>query len=354
MPLVHQQSVSFSAARRLNQQWRGDNFSLTVTSTTPLALDVARFNQHEIKLDQMPPTTLNVARALWAEFGQRLKDRTGELLTLSLAEEGGGAVTVSATQTSFQSQAMFSAAHRTHAPRLSPAENLALYGKCDNPNGHGHNYQLEVWSPAELNLGPLLAELDHKNLSLDIPELFNHNVVTETIAALIARRLPDAHRIRLWETPDFYAETIRGEREFRLGRRYRFNAVQRLGSDLMSGQVYHVQLAVKGLLAETTETVSDLAQLDSSAHAILDPLNGTCLNDLLLFQPDSHALIVRVLAGGSSARMRSISSFQTVSNLTFLSNLALYLSEQFQTKLGAALVQLQLISDSTQSLIVTQ
>ena len=38
----------------------------------------------------------------------------------------------------------FSASHRLHAPGLSDAENKALYGKCNNPFGHGHNYEVEV------------------------------------------------------------------------------------------------------------------------------------------------------------------------------------------------------------------
>src|SRR5580704_9519217 len=38
----------------------------------------------------------------------------------------------------------FSATHRLHAPELSDAENRAVYGKCNNPNGHGHNYEVEI------------------------------------------------------------------------------------------------------------------------------------------------------------------------------------------------------------------
>ncbi len=38
----------------------------------------------------------------------------------------------------------FSAAHRLYRPELTDAENLRVYGKCSNPNGHGHNYDLEV------------------------------------------------------------------------------------------------------------------------------------------------------------------------------------------------------------------
>ena len=39
---------------------------------------------------------------------------------------------------------LFSASHRLHSPEMSAAENLATYGKCNNPHGHGHNYALEV------------------------------------------------------------------------------------------------------------------------------------------------------------------------------------------------------------------
>ncbi|MEP6642947.1 MAG: 6-carboxytetrahydropterin synthase [Acidobacteriaceae bacterium] len=39
---------------------------------------------------------------------------------------------------------MFSASHRLHSEAMSPEENLAVYGKCNNPHGHGHNYSVEV------------------------------------------------------------------------------------------------------------------------------------------------------------------------------------------------------------------
>jgi 6-pyruvoyltetrahydropterin/6-carboxytetrahydropterin synthase len=39
---------------------------------------------------------------------------------------------------------LFSASHRLHSPEMSDAENVATYGKCNNPHGHGHNYALEV------------------------------------------------------------------------------------------------------------------------------------------------------------------------------------------------------------------
>lgn len=78
----------------------------------------------------------------------------------------------------------FSAAHRLCQPGLSDEENLALYGKCSNPNGHGHNYDLEVAVAGSIDkttgmvinfyeLNRLMDELildkvDHRNLNFDV------------------------------------------------------------------------------------------------------------------------------------------------------------------------------------------
>ena len=78
----------------------------------------------------------------------------------------------------------FSAGHRLHNDALSPEENRRVYGKCNNPNGHGHNYLLEVTvsgniDPATGMIFDLVAldgivnrrvldKFDHKNLNLDM------------------------------------------------------------------------------------------------------------------------------------------------------------------------------------------
>lgn len=78
----------------------------------------------------------------------------------------------------------FSAAHRLYRPELSDAENMQLYGKCSNPNGHGHNYDLEVAVAGQMDektgmvinfyeLTRLVDELihdkvDHRNLNSDV------------------------------------------------------------------------------------------------------------------------------------------------------------------------------------------
>jgi 6-pyruvoyltetrahydropterin/6-carboxytetrahydropterin synthase len=102
-------------------------------------------------------------------------------------------------------RATFSAAHRLHSRWLSDEENRKLYGKCNNPNGHGHNYTIEVVlrGPVDAKTGmvmnltelkaiieeAILAPLDHKNLDLDV-EYFNDKVsTTENLAIYCWRQL---------------------------------------------------------------------------------------------------------------------------------------------------------------------
>jgi 6-pyruvoyltetrahydropterin/6-carboxytetrahydropterin synthase len=122
----------------------------------------------------------------------------------------------------------FNAAHRVHNPALSDEENVRLFGKCNNPNWHGHNYILDVsvQGPVDdrtgyvLDLGALkkIVEeravnlIDHRNLNLDVP--FMHGVIptSENIVVGIWRELEPAVRpgrlakLVLWETPNNYVE----------------------------------------------------------------------------------------------------------------------------------------------------
>jgi len=118
----------------------------------------------------------------------------------------------------------FSASHRLHCPELSPERNLQLFGKCNNPNGHGHNYRLEV--PVELSVDDhgvtspdlhrieevvrhtVIDRLDHRHLNLDLPEFAGLNPSVENIARVIHALLSPAlasiggtlRPITLWET----------------------------------------------------------------------------------------------------------------------------------------------------------
>jgi 6-pyruvoyltetrahydropterin/6-carboxytetrahydropterin synthase len=122
----------------------------------------------------------------------------------------------------------FSAAHRVHNPALSDEENTRLFGKCNNPNWHGHNYTLEVSVTGEpdpvtgyvidLGLVKRIVEreyvdlVDHKNFNLDVPFMAGTNPTTENIIIACWRRLEPAlkpahlTRLRLWETENNYVE----------------------------------------------------------------------------------------------------------------------------------------------------
>jgi 6-pyruvoyltetrahydropterin/6-carboxytetrahydropterin synthase len=102
----------------------------------------------------------------------------------------------------------FAAAHRLHSLELSEAENRELFGKCNNPHGHGHNYLLEVTVGGEPDphTGFLcdLAELDrvvhtevvdrydHRHLNLDLPEFARLNPTSENLVRVIWQRLQPA------------------------------------------------------------------------------------------------------------------------------------------------------------------
>lgn len=96
----------------------------------------------------------------------------------------------------------FSASHRLHSPHLSDAENARIYGKCNHPFGHGHDYRLEVTAAGEIDeaTGRLLpvAALDRlieeqvlrrfafRNMNLDVPEFSELVPTTENLALVIA------------------------------------------------------------------------------------------------------------------------------------------------------------------------
>jgi 6-pyruvoyltetrahydropterin/6-carboxytetrahydropterin synthase len=123
----------------------------------------------------------------------------------------------------------FSAAHRLHAATLSDEENRAIFGRCNNPNGHGHNYELEVTVAGEPDSRGQVVSItdlqravnqhvidvfDHKHLNLDCPEFAEKtgiNPTVENIARVIWTRL-HGHvpgtlaRIKVWETPKTVCE----------------------------------------------------------------------------------------------------------------------------------------------------
>jgi len=115
----------------------------------------------------------------------------------------------------------FAAAHRLHTPHLSAAENYRVFGKCNNPHGHGHNYVLEVSFSGKIdpatgmiaNLADLdtfverqvLEEFDHRSLNEDVAAFRDKVPTTENLCIEIFDRLqsfPHAKlkRVRIQET----------------------------------------------------------------------------------------------------------------------------------------------------------
>jgi len=122
----------------------------------------------------------------------------------------------------------FNAAHRLHNPARSDEWNRVTFGKCNNPNYHGHNYELDVLVEGEIDPdtgyvldvgelrriveGAVLDVLDHRNLNLDVPWFRERLPSAENIAVFcwerIAPLIPRGRlqRIRLWETPRNYVD----------------------------------------------------------------------------------------------------------------------------------------------------
>jgi len=122
---------------------------------------------------------------------------------------------------------MLSASHRLHSDALSPDENRAAYGKCNNPHGHGHNYVIEVMvaGPVDAETGmvmnlvdldsvvqtTVLDRFDHTNLNLD--PMFTHLVPTtenlcKTVFELLDGSVAPANlvQVRVEETENNFFE----------------------------------------------------------------------------------------------------------------------------------------------------
>lgn len=122
----------------------------------------------------------------------------------------------------------FNAAHRLHNPDWTSEKNELVFGKCNNPNFHGHNYELIVkltGSPdtdtgyvydlkklSDLIKTHVLDNFDHKNLNEDVPEFKNLNPTAENISIVIYNLLRDKIeaelelKITLYETERNYVE----------------------------------------------------------------------------------------------------------------------------------------------------
>ena len=122
----------------------------------------------------------------------------------------------------------FSSAHRLFNPVFSDEQNEKIFGKCNNPNGHGHNYTLEVIVAGEVDPSTgyvidlkvlkkiikehVIKKVDHKHLNIDVEFMRNVIPTAENIAIAIWKQLVDKlpsgrlYSVKLYETENNYAE----------------------------------------------------------------------------------------------------------------------------------------------------
>jgi 6-pyruvoyltetrahydropterin/6-carboxytetrahydropterin synthase len=125
-------------------------------------------------------------------------------------------------------KAEFSSAHYYWVDAWSDEENVRVFGKCANRNGHGHNYTLEVTVEGEIDAASgfvvdlkelkailereVVSVYDHRHLNLEVPEFKTTMPTTENMAVAIWGRLqgkiPNArlHRVRVYEMADLFAD----------------------------------------------------------------------------------------------------------------------------------------------------
>jgi 6-pyruvoyltetrahydropterin/6-carboxytetrahydropterin synthase len=122
----------------------------------------------------------------------------------------------------------FSASHHYHNPDFTPEQNRSIFGKCNNPHGHGHNYTLEVTVKGSVNPQTgfvmdlkdlkevlnreVLDAMDHRYLNKEVPEFAHQVPTTENVAIAIWNRLEKKlsvaklHRVRVYEAPDLFVD----------------------------------------------------------------------------------------------------------------------------------------------------
>ncbi|WP_419882335.1 6-carboxytetrahydropterin synthase [Peribacillus sp. B-H-3] len=171
------------------------------------------------------PTTENIITYLWNAFEGMMENCTLHKIRLRendfLYAEKEDSSMVRLTR-----KYHFSTAHRLHSSQLTAEENTAIFGKCNNQFGHGHNYYLEVTVQGKVdpvtgmiaNIGDMdriidqmvLQKFDHKHLNLDTQEFADLNPTSENVAIvtwnLLSDELPNLFKIGLYETEKNYFE----------------------------------------------------------------------------------------------------------------------------------------------------
>jgi 6-pyruvoyltetrahydropterin/6-carboxytetrahydropterin synthase len=188
-------------------------------------LDGKFLNKEHPYFKEKMPTTENIVEYLWDSLDGKLdhcllhKIRLRENDFLYSEKEASSMVRLTRKY-------HFSTAHRLHSNQLSSQENTEVFGKCNNPYGHGHNYYLEVTVSGQpdpitgmiANLADIdrivdkeiINKFDHKHLNLDTEEFKELNPTSENVVIvtweLLSQKLSNLYKIGLFETEKNYFE----------------------------------------------------------------------------------------------------------------------------------------------------
>lgn len=192
-------------------------------------LDFSYLNEAWPEFSATLPTTEHIARVIWQRLSPYLP-----LIRIQLHEtpELWADYTGNGMEAYLTVSTHFSAAHRLALPDLSDEENAQIYGKCANPNGHGHNYRLEITvrGPIDERTGMIVDlvslqraiahyatnPLDHTFLNKDVPHFAQAVPTAENIVLFICNQLRQPlteigttlHKVKLIESPNNSAEIL--------------------------------------------------------------------------------------------------------------------------------------------------
>jgi 6-pyruvoyltetrahydropterin/6-carboxytetrahydropterin synthase len=203
-----------------------------VKSFVQRELDGKFLNKETSYFKKTIPTTENIVNYLWESLDGKIDNCTLHKIRLHennfLYSEKEEEEVVRLTR-----KYHFCTAHRLHSHLLSEDENVSLFGKCNNPYGHGHNYYVEVTVSGKpdpvtgmiANIvdvdnvvdEEVLQKFDHKHLNLDTEEFKELNPTSENVAVviwdLLSPKLTNLYKIGLYETEKNYFEYYGSDKE---------------------------------------------------------------------------------------------------------------------------------------------
>lgn len=301
-----------------------------------LLLD-SRYDHKYLNLDtppfhRMPATVENLSRELYREAESLFVNETASLVSCYLQESPyTAAVAYADGRIEKHYSFSFTAARRTWSPKLSDSENEKLFGAAASPKGHGHEYRVRVtlggnveekigthlpYSEVNHAVESLRAQLDHTNLTEQLPEFKTEPNTTESLAAILYRRLRPSIpviRVRIHEHDNFYVECLNSSR-FVMGVTTHFFAAHRLNAKSFNasenrelygkcnnpaghGHEYLIECALDGSLDETSGTLFPLPTFEQMMQSIVADWNYKHLDAEIPYFADRPSTGENILRG---------------------------------------------------------